>query len=66
MIDDAARTILGDWFSLQDDEVALAWRDTKQVEKMLLPAKVIRFVHIENKLDTLLKLQAVGNVPLAG
>lgn len=65
MTDDAARKILQDWFSLQDDEVALTRRYAKQIEKVLPPAKVIRFVQIENKLDTLLRLKAVANIPLA-
>ena len=65
MTDDAARTILKDWFSLQDDEVALTKKYAKQFGKVLPPAKVIRFVQIENKLDTLLKLKAEDNVPLA-
>ena len=65
MTDDAAKKILKDWFSLQDDEVDLTRKYAKQFEKVLPPAKVIRFVQIENKLDTLLKLKAVANIPLA-
>ena len=65
MTDDAAKEILKDWFSLQDDEVALARKYAKQFDKVLPPAKVIRFVQVENKLDTLLKLKAVANIPLA-
>ena len=65
MTDDAARKVLKDWFSLQGDEVALTRRYAKQFEKVLPPAKVVRFVQIENKLDTLLKLKAVANIPLA-
>jgi Spy/CpxP family protein refolding chaperone len=65
MTDDAAKKILKDWFSLQDDEVALTRKYAKQFEKVLPPAKVVRFVQIENKLDTLLKLKAVANIPLA-
>jgi hypothetical protein len=65
MTDDVAKKILKDWFSLQDDEVALTRRFARQFETVLPPAKVIRFVQIENKLDTLLKLKAVGNIPLA-
>jgi hypothetical protein len=65
MTDDVAKKILKDWLSLQDDEVALTRRFAKQFETVLPPAKVIRFVQIENKLDTLLKLKAVGNIPLA-
>jgi hypothetical protein len=65
MTDDAARAILKDWFSLQDDEVALTRKYAKQLEKVLPPAKVIRFVQVENKLDTLVRLKAVANIPLA-
>ena len=63
--DDAAKRILKDWFLLQDDEVALTRKYAKQFDKVLPSAKVIRFVQIENKLDTLLQLKAVANVPLA-
>ena len=65
MTDDAAKKILKDWFALQDDEVALTRKYAKQLEKVLPPAKVIRFVQIENKLDTLLQMKAVANIPLA-
>jgi hypothetical protein len=65
MSDDAAKKILKDWFSLQEDEVALTKKYAKQFEKALPPAKVIRFVQIENKLNTLLQLKAVANIPLA-
>ena len=65
MTDDVARRILKDWLSLQDDEVALTRKYAKQFEKVLPPAKVVRFVQVENKLDTLLKLKVVANVPLA-
>lgn len=65
MTDDAAREILKDWFSLQDDEVALTRKYAKQLEKVLPPAKVIRFVQVENRVDMLLQLNAVTNIPLA-
>ncbi|HET7203665.1 MAG TPA: hypothetical protein VFI92_09905 [Steroidobacteraceae bacterium] len=65
MTDDAARKILKDWFLLQDDEVALTRKYAKQFEKVLPPAKVVRFVQVENKLDTLVRLKAVANIPLA-
>jgi hypothetical protein len=65
MTDEAAKKILKDWFSLRDDEVALTRKYARQFEKVLPPAKVIRFVQIENKLDTLVQLKAVDNIPLA-
>jgi hypothetical protein len=65
MTDDAARQILKDWFALQDDEVALTRKYARQFGKVLPPAKVVRFVQVENKLDTLVRLKAVANIPLA-
>jgi hypothetical protein len=65
MTEDVARKILKDWIALQDDEVGLTRKYARQFEKVLPPAKVVRFVQVENKLDTLLKLKAVANIPLA-
>ena len=65
MTDDMAREILQDWISLQGDEVALTRKYAKQFEKVLPPAKVIRLVQIENKLDTLLHLKEMANVPVS-
>ena len=65
MTDDAGRAILKSWFALQEDEVALARKYAKRLEKVLPPAKVVRFVQIENKLDTLLRLKAEDKIPLA-
>jgi hypothetical protein len=65
MTDDTGRKILKDWFALQDDEVALTRKYAKRLEKALPPAKVVRFVQIENKLDTLLRLKAEDKIPLA-
>jgi len=65
MTDDTAKKILKDWFSLQSDEVALTRKYAKQFEKVLPSDKVLRFVQVENKVDTLLKLKTVANVPLA-
>jgi Spy/CpxP family protein refolding chaperone len=65
MTDDTGRKILKDWLSLQDDEVRLTRKYAKKFEKVLPPAKVVRFVQIENKLDTLLRLYAEDRIPLA-
>ena len=65
MTDEAARKILKEWFALHDDEVALTRKYAKRFEKVLPPAKVVRFVQMESKLDTLVQLKAVENIPLA-
>ena len=65
MTDDAARGILKDWVSLEDSRLDLTKKYAKRFEKALPAPKVLRFVQIENKLDTAVEMEAVRLVPLA-
>jgi len=65
MTDDAAKDILKDWIGLEDSRNDLLKKYAKRFEKAIPPTKVLRFVQIENKLDTLLRLEAVRAIPLA-
>jgi hypothetical protein len=65
MTDDAARGILKDWVSLEDSRLDLTKKYAKRFEKVLPAPKVLRFVQIENKLDTAVEMEAVRLVPLA-
>jgi hypothetical protein len=65
MTDDAAKGLLKDWFKLQDDEIALVKGTAKKMDKVLPTAKVLRFVQVENKLNTLLRLPGIQGIPLA-
>ena len=65
MTDDAARSILKDWVSLEDSRLDLTKKYAKRFEKVLPAHKVLRFVQIENKLDTAVEMEAVRLVPLA-
>jgi Spy/CpxP family protein refolding chaperone len=65
MTDAAAKTLLKDWFKLLEDEEALVKKYAKRMDEVLPTTKVLRFVQIENKLNTLLRLPAVQAVPLA-
>lgn len=65
MTDDAARGILKDWVSLEDSRLDLTKKYAKRFEKVLPAPKVLRFVQIENKLDTAAEMEAVRLVPLA-
>ena len=67
MTDDAARSILKDWMRLED---STALTLTKKYAKRLREGavrrrKVLRFVQIENKLDTAVEMEAVRVIPLA-
>ena len=65
MTDDAAKGLLKDWFKLQDDELTLVKGTAKRLDKVLPTAKVLRFVQVENKLNTLLRLPGIQGIPLA-
>jgi hypothetical protein len=65
MTDSAAKGILKDWLKLKDDEDALMDKYVKKFDKVLPTTKVLRFVQIENKLNTLLSLPGVQAIPLA-
>lgn len=65
MTDDAAKGILKDWFKLRDDRLSLTQKYSKRLVKVLPAGKVLRWVQVENKLDTVLDMQAVRIVPLA-
>ncbi len=65
MTDGAAKGLLKDWFKLQDDELALMKGTAKKLDKVLPTAKVLRFVQVENKLNTLLRLPGIQGIPLA-
>jgi hypothetical protein len=65
MTDDAAKGLLKDWFKLQEDEHALVKATAKKMDKVLPTAKVLRFVQVENKLNTLLRLPGIQGIPLA-
>ncbi len=64
MTDDAAKGILKDWFKQRDDRSALVQKYAKRMVKVLPAGKVLRWVQIENKLDTVIDMQAVRNLPL--
>ncbi len=65
MTDGAAKGLLKDWFKLLDEEEALMKSTVKKMDKVLPTTKVLRFVQVENKLNTLLRLPSVQGIPLA-
>jgi hypothetical protein len=65
MTDDAAKGLLKDWLKLQKDEDVLVEKYVKRFDKVLPTTKVLRFVQVENKLNTLLRLPGIQAIPLA-
>lgn len=65
MTEDAAQGILKEWFGIEDDRADLLKKYAKKFERVLPAQKVLRFVQIENKLNTLVAMQAARVIPLA-
>ena len=65
MSDDAAKSIMKDWFKLRKDRVATLQTYAKKVGGALPATKVLQWVQVESKLMTILDLQAARVVPIA-
>jgi len=65
MTDKAAKEIMKDWFDVEEDDTGLVKKYAKKLERVIPPTKALRFVQVENKLNTVLELEALRVVPLA-
>ena len=65
MTDDAAKDIMKDFFKVREDRNALVKDYAKKMERKLPATKVLQWVQVENKLNTLLDMQAAAIVPIA-
>jgi hypothetical protein len=65
MTDEAAGEILKEWLKLRDDRNANIRKHAKKLERDLPATKVLQWVQVENKLNTLLDMQAAEVVPIA-
>jgi Spy/CpxP family protein refolding chaperone len=65
MTDDAAGEILKEALKIRDDRNALMRKYVKKVDKVLPTTKVLQWVQVENKLNTLLDMQAAMIIPIA-
>ena len=65
MTDEAAKEILKEALKLRDDRNATMRKYAKKLERELPAVKVLQWVQIENKLNTLLDVQAAAVIPIA-
>jgi hypothetical protein len=65
MTDEAAREILKEALKIRDDRNATMRKYAKKLERELPAVKVLQWVQIENKLNTLLDVQAASVIPIA-
>jgi hypothetical protein len=65
MTDDAAKAILKDALKNWDDRNAVMRKYAKKLDKVLPSTKVLQWAQVENKLNTLLDMQAAMIIPIA-
>jgi len=65
MTDDAAGAILKDALKNREDRNALMRKYVKKFDKVLPTTKVLQWAQVENKLNTLLDMQAAVVIPIA-
>jgi len=65
MSDDAAGAILKEALKIRDDRNAVMRKYAKKVDKVLPTTKVLQWVQVENKINTLLDMQAAMIIPIA-
>jgi len=65
MTDEAAKEILKEALKIRDDRNATMRKYAKKLERELPAVKVLQWVQIENKLNTLLDVQAAAVIPIA-
>jgi hypothetical protein len=63
--DTDAASILDEWLSIKKKEVAIKDKWVKKFSKAVGAATTARFYQIENKLDSIIQLEATAGIPLA-
>ena len=62
--DDRAKAMLRELGDLEKNRVATRSSYLKKIEKVISPAKTLRFAQVESRLDLALRVQIAANVPL--
>ena len=65
MTDEAAKDILKEAFKIREDRNATMRKYAKKLERELPAVKVLQWVQVENKLNTLLDVEAAAAIPIA-
>lgn len=61
---DDATKLMDEWFSIEKQMLDIKTKHAKAMSKKVPPALVAQFFQIDNKIDTLLRLDLAANVPL--
>lgn len=61
---DDATKLMDEWFGIEKQMLDIKMKHAKLMNKKVPPALVAQFFQIDNKIDTLLRLDAAANIPL--
>jgi len=65
LVDEDAMKLLNSSFRLESDRIKLAKKYSKKFNKFMPGAKVVRFMQIERRLDSVIELKLSNSIPLA-
>jgi phage host-nuclease inhibitor protein Gam len=65
MTNDAAKDIMKEFFAVRDDRNEIMKKYAKKFARVLPATKVLQWVQVENKLNTLLDVQAARIIPVS-
>jgi hypothetical protein len=61
---DDATKLMDEWFAIEKQMLDIRTKHAKLMSKKVAPALVAQFFQIDNKIDTLIRLDAAANIPL--
>jgi hypothetical protein len=64
MSDEMARTLVDDYFDVEAERLKVRRKYVRELDDVLPPKKLARFVQIENKLDTIVQVDIASEIPL--
>jgi hypothetical protein len=63
--DGTAKKLLSDALSVEEQETSLKRTYAEKLEKVIPPTKVARYIQMETKIRSLLKMELAKQIPLA-
>jgi hypothetical protein len=64
MSSDDAKNALNEWLSAERDTIEIKQKWAKRIAKDIDPVTAARFFQIDNKLDTIIRLEAASQIPV--
>jgi hypothetical protein len=64
MSDEMARALIDDYFDVEAARLKVRRKYVRELDDVLPPKKLARFVQIENKLDTIVQVDLASEIPL--